>query len=139
MKNSHTSPAAEIKKLKATVKLLRNEISEKNRLLLSYERDWALKLFDDLQTIQNEYSILLKPPLVDLGVDQTLCAGEDAVLDATYPNASYLWSTGAVTPTITANATGNYSVDVTVNGCTASDAVSVTVLSANAVSGVGRR
>jgi len=64
MKKPNTSPDAEIKRLKATVKLLRNEISEKNRLLQSYERDWALKLFDDLQTIQNEYSILLKPPPV---------------------------------------------------------------------------
>ena len=64
MKNSPQSKDAEVLKLKATVKLLRNEISEKNRLLQSYERDWALKLFDDLQTIQNEYSILLKPPLV---------------------------------------------------------------------------
>lgn len=64
MKKPNTSPDAEIKKLKATVKLLRNEISEKNRLLQSYERDWALKLFDDLQIIQNEYSILLKPPPV---------------------------------------------------------------------------
>lgn len=64
MKKPHTSPDAEIQKLKATVKLLRNEIREKNRLIQSYESDWALKLFDDLQTIQNEYSILLKPPPV---------------------------------------------------------------------------
>ena len=64
MKNSPQSKDAEVLKLKATVKLLRNEISEKNRLLQSYERDWALKLFDDLQIIQNEYSILLKPPPV---------------------------------------------------------------------------
>ena len=87
-----------------------------------------------LCSVSDTVNVTINPmPQVDLGVDQTLCAGEDAVLDATYPNASYLWSTGAVTPTITANATGNYSVDVTVNGCTASDAVSVTVLSANAV------
>ncbi len=64
MKKSHTSPDAEIQELKATVKLLRNEISEKNRLLQIYERDWFIKLFDDLQIIQNEYSILLKPPPV---------------------------------------------------------------------------
>jgi hypothetical protein len=64
MKKSLTTPDAEIQKLKATVKLLRNELSEKTRLLQSYERDWALKLFDDLQTIQNEYSLLLKPPPV---------------------------------------------------------------------------
>jgi len=62
MKSSPQSKNAEIQKLKETVKLLRKKIKEKNQLLLSYERDWALKLFDDLQTILNEYSILLKPP-----------------------------------------------------------------------------
>ena len=53
---------AQLKKLRETVKRLSKEIKEKDRLLLSYERDWALKLFDDLQTILNEYSILLIPP-----------------------------------------------------------------------------
>jgi hypothetical protein len=62
MKKFPQSKDAEVKKLKATVKLLRKEIREKNRLLLSYERDWALKLFDDLQTILDQYSLLLKPP-----------------------------------------------------------------------------
>lgn len=64
MKKSPQSTDAEIQKLKETVKLLKKEIREKNRLLLEYEKDWALKLFDDLQIILNEYSILLKPPPV---------------------------------------------------------------------------
>lgn len=55
---------AQLKKLRETIKLLRKEIREKNQLLLSYERDWVLKLFDDLQAILNEYSLLLKPPPV---------------------------------------------------------------------------
>ncbi len=69
-------------------------------------------------------------PVVALGSDVTLCAGEDIVLDATWPGATYLWNTGATTPTITASSTGTYSVDVTLNNCTASDAIDVTVLSA---------
>lgn len=62
MKSSPQSKNAEIQKLKETIKLLRKKIKEKNRLLLSYKRDWALKLFDDLQTILDQYSLLLKPP-----------------------------------------------------------------------------
>ncbi len=64
MKKSPQSTEAVVKRLKETIKLLRKEIREKNRLLLSYERDWALKLFDDLQIIMDEYSLLLKPPPV---------------------------------------------------------------------------
>ncbi len=68
-------------------------------------------------------------PTVNLGSDLTLCAGDDVTLDATFPGASYLWSTGAVTPTITVNTAATYSVVVDLNGCTASDAINVGVLS----------
>ncbi|MBK9629440.1 MAG: hypothetical protein IPO56_17595 [Flavobacteriales bacterium] len=69
-------------------------------------------------------------PVVDLGADVTLCSGEDVVLDATWPGATYLWNTGAITPTLTATTTGNYSVTVSLNGCVANDAINVNVLSA---------
>lgn len=72
-------------------------------------------------------------PLVDLGNDLTLCAGEDVTLDATWPGATHLWNTGAQTPTINVNTTGTFSVAVTLNGCTTSDVVAITVLSATAV------
>ncbi|HRF81969.1 MAG TPA: hypothetical protein PL070_17980, partial [Flavobacteriales bacterium] len=72
-------------------------------------------------------------PEVDLGNDVTLCANEDITLDATWPGATYAWNTGATTATIVANASGTYSVVVTSNGCVATDAIDVTVLSATAV------
>ncbi len=72
-------------------------------------------------------------PQVALGNDATLCAGEDIVLDATWPGATYSWSTGAVTPTLTATTTGTYSVDVDLNGCVASDAIDITVLTPDAI------
>lgn len=62
MKKFLKQPGTELQKLKETVKLLRKEIIEKDRLLIDYQRDLALNLFDDLQIIQDEYSILLKPP-----------------------------------------------------------------------------
>ncbi|HPF89856.1 MAG TPA: hypothetical protein PLL57_04300, partial [Flavobacteriales bacterium] len=85
-------------------------------------------------TVSDAIDVTVNPmPVVDLGSDVTLCAGEDIVLDATWPGASYAWSNGATTATITASTTGTYSVDVTLNGCVASDAINVTVLSATAV------
>lgn len=62
MKKNLQLTEIELKKLKETVQLLQEEIREKNRLLREYETDWALKLFNDLETIQGEYSVLLKPP-----------------------------------------------------------------------------
>ncbi|MCB0448153.1 MAG: T9SS type A sorting domain-containing protein, partial [Gelidibacter sp.] len=56
------------------------------------------------------------------------CQGTSVTLSAT-GGSSYLWSTGATTQTINVNpnATTTYSVQVTQNGCTSSDDVTVTV------------
>ena len=49
----------------------------------------------------------------------TFCQGNSVVLSSS-ASASYLWSNGATTQTITVNSSGNYSVIVTdANGCTA--------------------
>ncbi|MCC6400776.1 MAG: hypothetical protein IT227_08430, partial [Flavobacteriales bacterium] len=66
-------------------------------------------------------------PVVNLGPDVTLCAGDQVILDATTPGATYLWDNGGTAATRTVNTSGTYSVDVTINGCTASDAVDVLV------------
>lgn len=63
----------------------------------------------------------------DLGPDRTVCADQ---LVSLYPGqyASYLWSTGATTPSITPSVTGTYAVTVTdVNGCTGTDAIRLTI------------
>ncbi|RUT78263.1 gliding motility-associated C-terminal domain-containing protein [Ancylomarina longa] len=67
-------------------------------------------------------------PIVDLGADQQTCAGSSIVLDAGNAGATYLWSTGETTQTISTSISGNYSVVVTnTNGCSASDDMNVTV------------
>jgi hypothetical protein len=67
-------------------------------------------------------------PAVELGDDFLLCAGDAETLDATNENATYAWSTGATSPTITVNNGGTYSVIVT-NACgTTSDTVSVEMI-----------
>jgi gliding motility-associated-like protein len=67
-------------------------------------------------------------PVVSLGNDTTLCAGNSLLLDATTPGASYLWSDGSTAPTLLVNAAGNYGVAVTVPCGTVADAIAVGIL-----------
>jgi predicted RNase H-like HicB family nuclease len=65
-------------------------------------------------------------PLVDLGPDTLVCGSY--VLDAGNPGATFAWSTGATTQTITVSTTGFYFVTVTsLPACIGSDLVNVTV------------
>ncbi|MBK9423572.1 MAG: hypothetical protein IPN54_05505 [Bacteroidetes bacterium] len=67
-------------------------------------------------------------PVVDLGVDTTLCFGSTYQLTAPAGYPGYLWTTGEVTETIVVNTTGIYDVVVTTPaGCTAVDTVQVTI------------
>lgn len=65
---------------------------------------------------------------VDLGEDRSFCDVASFEIVPTITGAdpgdvTYLWSTGATTPTITVSETGTYSVEITFENCTASDSV----------------
>jgi hypothetical protein len=67
-------------------------------------------------------------PVVHLGNDTTLTAGHSLILDAGNTGATYHWSTGALTQSITVTASGTYSVLVTnPSQCSASDTIKVDV------------
>lgn len=68
---------------------------------------------------------------VNLGNDITLCSGATATLNAGNPGATYLWSDNSTGQTLTVSAAGTYSVQVTIGGCTASDALVVTTQNVN--------
>jgi gliding motility-associated-like protein len=73
-------------------------------------------------------TIVAKPlPVANLGADTAICASGNIVLDATYPGATYVWNTGATTPSISVNTAGEYYVSSTLNGCTAKDTINVIV------------
>ena len=96
--------------------------------------NYSVEVFSGMCSVTDAIDVTVNPmPAVDLGADVTLCAGEDVVLDATWPGATYLWNTGAITPTLTATTTGNYSVTVSLNGCVANDAINVNVLTATSL------
>jgi len=71
---------------------------------------------------------VLETPDVNLGSDTTLCDINEYFMDAGNPGASYLWSTGETTQTVTVNGEGSnaYWVEVTnENECTATDTLIV--------------
>jgi PKD repeat protein len=82
---------------------------------------------------QDSISISVSPnPTVSLGSDTSICYSSTYILDPGAGFASYLWSNGAATPSISvSNASQNvgnqlYSVTISdINGCTSSDSVNV--------------
>ena len=68
----------------------------------------------------------VQPPVVDLGNDTLLCAGQPLLFDAGNAGATFLWSTNANTQTIAPNTSGIYWVDVSNAACTARDSIEVT-------------
>ena len=69
-------------------------------------------------------------PVVTLTISGSLtfCAGSSTILDAGAGYSAYLWSTGALTQTITVNSAGTYTVTVTTNaGCQGTASVNTMV------------
>ncbi|HHG86625.1 MAG TPA: hypothetical protein ENJ82_17880, partial [Bacteroidetes bacterium] len=67
------------------------------------------------------------PPTVNLGQNRLICAGDSVLLDAGNPGGTYVWSTGDTVQSFYHHTGGSVSVNVTVNGCTRSDTVQITV------------
>lgn len=72
-------------------------------------------------------SILACDPIVNLGSIISFCQGNSIALNATNPNSTYLWNTGATTPTLTVSSSGTYWVAVTNNCGTTHDTVQIIV------------
>ncbi len=53
------------------------------------------------------------PTVVDLGNDTIICAGSPLILDATTPNATYVWQDNSTAATYNVTQPGTYSVQVT--------------------------
>ncbi|MBI5220098.1 MAG: SprB repeat-containing protein, partial [Bacteroidia bacterium] len=74
------------------------------------------------------------PSTVNLGSDVTQCGGT-VLMDAGNSGFTYLWSDASTNQTLTVAFSGTYSVTVTApNGCSASDAMNVTIDTPPAVS-----
>jgi len=72
--------------------------------------------------------VVLPAPIVYLGADTTICAGDSVILDAGNPGFSYNWSTGENTQPITVNSAGTYWVVVDNGGCIEIDTINISVI-----------
>jgi gliding motility-associated-like protein len=67
---------------------------------------------------RDSINLLVKPlPLVNLGKDTTICEDKTYLLNATNPNASYLWQDASTNPTYLVTQAGTYHVKVTMSNC----------------------
>lgn len=65
-------------------------------------------------------------PVVNLGNDTSQCGNQPFTLNVAQANATYNWSTGASSSSISATTSGIYSVTVTdVSGCSATDTINL--------------
>lgn len=64
-------------------------------------------------------------PVINLGGDINLCFGNELILNGANPGATYSWSTGETSQTISVVDGGTYSVTVTKDGCSAADTINV--------------
>ena len=89
--------------------------------------------FDAAVTLAPEITVML-------GNDTTICQGQPITLDAGNAGASFAWSTGAQTQSISTSAAGNYSVTVSNGFCSAADAIDIVLAPApvNALGNVVR-
>jgi len=76
--------------------------------------------------VSDSINIFYNPlPNINLGNDTSLCFGKSLVLNASYANASYNWQNNTTGSTFTVTQQGNYWVDVTSNGCSSSDSITI--------------
>ena len=69
---------------------------------------------------------VLPKPTVNLGNDTSVCGNSAILLDASSPNANYLWQNGSTNAVISVSATGLYWVQVTGNnGCIKRDSINI--------------
>jgi gliding motility-associated-like protein len=79
-------------------------------------------------------SLAVNPPdVLSLGRDTVLCNGQTLTLNATKPNATYLWQDGSVNATYTVSQPGTYWVHVTTSNGILSDTIQVNYVDMSAV------
>ncbi|MBK6947724.1 MAG: gliding motility-associated C-terminal domain-containing protein [Haliscomenobacter sp.] len=95
-------------------------------ILVSAPGNYSLTVTLNGCTFSDSRQVTFKPlPALNLGADQSLCAGERALLDATFPGAAYRWQDGSAEAQLPASASGTYWVVSTLDGCSRSDSVTL--------------
>lgn len=86
-----------------------------------------VEVTDNNCTISDTILVTYPNLSVDLGKDTSLCVGDNLTFDVTTPDASYKWQDNSTSPTFNTNQAGKYWVEVSVNNCSASDTIVVSL------------
>lgn len=101
--------------------------SENPYFITDYSGIYSLLVTNDYGcTYSDDIAVEILPvPQVDLGEDITIGANDYTILDAGNFGSAYLWSTGETTQTIQAGSNQTYWVEVSKDGCSASDTIAI--------------
>jgi hypothetical protein len=91
------------------------------------EEGWViLEIFDGECSFEDSLFLEVKPlPEFSLGADTVICDTASIVLEAFVEGATYQWSDGSESASIEVDEEGEYTVLVTLNGCSSEDEISV--------------
>ena len=70
--------------------------------------------------------IVKSSPVIDLGPDLSACDGDEIILNASFPGASYQWNTGSTNSIIYIQSEGLYTVNLLLNGCSYEESIYIT-------------
>ncbi len=71
---------------------------------------------------------VIPAPVVDIGPDTVICEQFPLEIGTAVAGALYAWNTGATTPFISVDTTGEYHLEVSLAGCLVSDTVRITAM-----------
>ena len=100
---------------------------------------YTVEVFENNCSSTDDVIVVVNPlPSIDAGIDVDIMEGESATLTATGAD-TYLWSTGETTASIivSPDTTKTYTVTGFLNGCEATDEVTVVLLTENVTADIG--
>ena len=105
--------------------------SSSGNKIISSPGIWWLEVSNGGCSATDSIDVVFKPlPILQLGNDTTICAGDTLPLNAFNNGATYLWQDGSSSATYSVLVTGEYRVMVSLGGCAATDSVFVSYHSA---------
>ena len=93
-------------------------------IIVTLPGNYSVAATNECGTTTDQVNVSVIPsPVLELGNNFGVCPGEAVTLDTNIPNATYVWSTGDTTESISVNAPGTYWVNVTTTCGVLSDQV----------------
>jgi len=86
---------------------------------------WLTAIQDNCSFTDTIFVNEVLKPIVDFGLDRSICTGDSIILDATNSNATYNWNTGSTDPMIIVKIDGTYTVEVEFDGCSNADTINL--------------